>query len=635
MLGASVQQSLNRAIAKLRHAIAKRDAALAVQLLESTLAAGLNPRLAIEKSNDQERALLREWFELWDDALRGWWLRPGTQGESLSRQLLLPTESGFPLPLLIMNAWWLRESGSERVNHPGAPPSSATGKGKKKLIRQGQALGRFCLTCDASTPLDYGAVAKRLHPKLRPFFAHWFLSVYLLSPLTGLDENVNRNRRRAIQSFSAFHDEYAVETPFSPLHGTTAYRACYLAQKLQDDVAPFIGTLANRQLAPALARRGANFSEPPLAPSDRIGVYLSCWVDGHAVQRCIDPLLDQLRIRGVTAYFDGDPQAVLRSLPEHWRQGNVELVALGRCATSEEIIAAAERIRADQLDFLFYPEIGLTTATRSLSTLRLARVQAVGYGHPITSGSDAIDFFVGGQAVEPNSDTYREQLALLPGLGVSSTEPPTPSGPRRRPLTGDDIAVVNMSSFDKLNPTLVGAWNRILEAAGPDASLHLFPAIPEDRLAPLVARLGPLLSSGEAFVSGAVPRQQCIDLLNDADVYLDSFPFGGYNTVVEALVCGCPVVTLETEHAVGRFGAALLRALELPSFLIAQTVDEYCDAASRLVADAELRLEVRGQLSRQRVLETLARQTTSEHFSNAVQWMRQSGSAVDAITLAS
>jgi len=183
---------------------------------------------------------------------------------------------------------------------------------------------------------------------------------------------------------------------------------------------------------------------------------------------------------------------------------------------------------------------------------------------------------------------------------------------------------VNVSSFDKLNAQLLGAWDAVLAEAG-QAVLQLLPAVSPARVPALGAELSAHLKSGKAFLTAQVPRQACIDLLCEADLYLDSFPFGGFNTLIEALAAGCPVVTLEGKTACGRFGAAMLRILGLPDFLIARTPNEYVAAARRILTDDVLRADVRSMLGRERVLKLLCGSDVGEHFAAAVKWMLEQG----------
>jgi predicted O-linked N-acetylglucosamine transferase (SPINDLY family) len=90
-----------------------------------------------------------------------------------------------------------------------------------------------------------------------------------------------------------------------------------------------------------------------------------------------------------------------------------------------------------------------------------------------------------------------------------------------------------------------------------------------------------------------------LEVYNQMDIALDTFPYHGTRTTCEALWMSVPVVTLAGQAHVSRVGVSLLDAVGLPE-LIAQSPQEYVSIAARLAADlprlAELRRTVRGRM---------------------------------------
>ncbi|HRF58020.1 MAG TPA: hypothetical protein PLV58_11550, partial [Campylobacterales bacterium] len=72
--------------------------------------------------------------------------------------------------------------------------------------------------------------------------------------------------------------------------------------------------------------------------------------------------------------------------------------------------------------------------------------------------------------------------------------------------------------------------------------------------------------------------------LHSATICLDAYPFGGFNTIVDALHLGKPVVTWEGTKAYNRLASAVLRRLGLCE-LIATSKEEYVSIATRLLTD--------------------------------------------------
>ena len=157
------------------------------------------------------------------------------------------------------------------------------------------------------------------------------------------------------------------------------------------------------------------------------------WSSEHVIYRCMSPLLEGLRDRGVPLMRPFDEQSVLQPVALDWFDQTVD-VPNSSSFVLTHIGALCHALRQRNLDLVFYPEISPANLTYWLATQRFARVQATGYGFPVTTGMRSMDYFVGGADVELDSAGahYTEQLVLLPGLGVSTTEPPLPTAVRER-----------------------------------------------------------------------------------------------------------------------------------------------------------------------------------------------------------
>jgi predicted O-linked N-acetylglucosamine transferase (SPINDLY family) len=70
------------------------------------------------------------------------------------------------------------------------------------------------------------------------------------------------------------------------------------------------------------------------------------------------------------------------------------------------------------------------------------------------------------------------------------------------------------------------------------------------------------------------------------DIGLDTMPYNGHTTTLDALWMGVPIVTLVGQTIVGRAGLSQLTNLGLTE-LIAYTPDEFITIASRLASDPE------------------------------------------------
>jgi CRISPR-associated protein Csy1 len=266
--------------------------------------------------------------------------------------------------------------------------------------------------------------------------------------------------------------------------------------------------------------------------------------------------------------------------------------------------AMASAIATDALDVLIYPEIGMEPVIEKLAAMRLAPLQCVLWGHPVTTGLATMDVFFSAAALEPDhaQSHYREGLHLLPGLGTCYPSPPAPSALTRRELGLPEAAplVVCAQSPFKWNPGFTRAAAEILRQFT-DAKLVVFDSPLASRSRVFDDYLQHFFASAGIDVNARVvrlpqrSRADFLAVLAACDLALDTFGFSGGNTSLDALSVGLPVVTLPGDFMRGRQTMAMLRALRSPpcETLIAKDEADYVATAVRLLRAPELRAELR------------------------------------------
>ncbi len=280
----------------------------------------------------------------------------------------------------------------------------------------------------------------------------------------------------------------------------------------------------------------------------------------------------------------------------------------GDDATSRAIAATADLWRAGERSFaewrdiieadrphaLIQLEIGMNTLAVQLACLRLAPVQAMAWGHPITSGLSEMDYFLSSEAMEPPDGErhYTERLVRLPALSIHYTPYPAEGGALTRAALGlRDRATVYVccQSLFKYLPRHDHLLPRIA-AAVPDSQFLFIgdraqPAtiVFETRLRAAFSSAG-LDADRHVAIVPPVPFTAFPSLLATGDVYLDSLGWSGGNTTLEAVTCGLPVVTHPLGLMRGRHSAGILATMGLQD-RISMSLDAYVADAVRL-ADA-------------------------------------------------
>lgn len=274
-----------------------------------------------------------------------------------------------------------------------------------------------------------------------------------------------------------------------------------------------------------------------------------------------------------------------------------------------DVRGVAARLHADELDILVYPEIGMGAMTYLLATLRLAPVQCVGWGHPVTSGSEAIDYFVTCAAMEPSNATehYVERLVTLPGIGVDYALPEPVSLAQRTDFGLPEMGRLYFcpQSLFKIHPEMDELFADIVQA-DPQATLVLFQASSRS----VTEKLG--LRIQRCFVKrGIAPRGQLKFLprldpvnfrraLSLADVVLDTVRWSGGNTSLDALACGVPIVTWPGNLMRSRQTAAMLGLMQLDG-LVVDSAPAYIKTSIEVATNKDLNHQCRQLIAERRM----------------------------------
>jgi CRISPR-associated protein Csy1 len=258
-----------------------------------------------------------------------------------------------------------------------------------------------------------------------------------------------------------------------------------------------------------------------------------------------------------------------------------------------DVRATAELVRSHELDVLVYPEVGMSALTYVLAALRLAPVQCAAWGHPVTTGSDAIDAYLTCTAMEPPGAErhYTERLIGLPGIGVdyAMPQPPAAGSGSRWGLPERSRLYACPQSLFKIHPDMDALFAKIL-AADPEGVLLLFQAPVRALTERMAERLRRALAQqgvpprGQVKFLPRMPGAQFRQALAGADVVLDTLRWSGGSTSLDAFAAGVPVVACRGEFMRGRQAAAMLSLLGLDE-LVAGDVDEYVALALQAAAD--------------------------------------------------
>jgi predicted O-linked N-acetylglucosamine transferase (SPINDLY family) len=263
--------------------------------------------------------------------------------------------------------------------------------------------------------------------------------------------------------------------------------------------------------------------------------------------------------------------------------------------------AARQHVAALELDVLYYTDIGMDPLTYFLAFARLAPVQCVAWGHPVTSGIPTIDYFLSSALLEPDDGPahYTEELVRFAKINTYYHEPRIAGAVKNCSALGLSVSgnmYVCAQSLFKIHPgfdAVLGAilrgdrWGRVVLIEGPCAHWNA-----------LVARRFGRTIPAEAARIEFLPRMSQDEFLHlqaRATVLLDTWHFGGGSTSYEAFAFGTPIVTGAGRLLRDRITAACYRQMGITE-CIAESEEEYVRIALRLGNDAAWRKDVRGRI---------------------------------------
>lgn len=262
---------------------------------------------------------------------------------------------------------------------------------------------------------------------------------------------------------------------------------------------------------------------------------------------------------------------------------------------------SARAIAELELDILIYPDIGMDHLSYQLALHRLAPIQCLLPGHPVTSGLPAIDYFLSPDLCEPKGAQahYSETLARAPAClyRFAPTKPPDRLLTRAElGLPADRRIYYCPMTLFKLHPDFDALIAGILAA---DAqALVLLPHYRQTVLHQrLQARLKRSLGPDAARVAWLpwLDRQALMSAILAVDVLLDSYSFSGGTTSQMVLSLGQPLVTLPSPYLRGRVSSGFYLRVGMPD-LISHSPEAYINQAVRLGQDLDYRRQQQERL---------------------------------------
>ncbi|CAA7626360.1 tetratricopeptide repeat protein [Magnetospirillum sp. SS-4] len=380
---------------------------------------------------------------------------------------------------------------------------------------------------------------------------------------------------------------------FDPLNhnGRTNFQLAYHALDDRDLQAATARALLH--LAPSLGWRAP--SRPKSGGRIRLGIisrYLCEHTIGKLLVRMIETL-DRQRFDVVILHTRHHADSMAR---------RIDACAQAVTVLPENLESARGMVAAQELDILFYPDIGMDPFTYFLAYSRLAPVQVMSWGHPDTTGIPNMDHFLSSEAFEPDGAErhYTERLIKMRHLTFCYERPPHPdTRPVRADygLAEDDHLYVCAQTLFKFHPDFDHILADILRRDPKGRIILISGRHPtwNDALLQRFATVFPDHVDQVIFLP-PMSRQAYMGLLMLADANLDPIHFGGGNSSYEAFAMASPIVTWPGEFLRSRLTLGQYIAMGMTD-LVADSAGSYADLCLRLGNDPAFRAAMSARIA--------------------------------------
>ena len=282
-------------------------------------------------------------------------------------------------------------------------------------------------------------------------------------------------------------------------------------------------------------------------------------------------------------------------------------------------------IKENEFGFAYFPDIGMVLESIYLANMRIAPIQAAGYGHPASTYGAEIDYWIGGADVEIHEmaeDNYSERLVLIPGLGQHPVYPRYEIQGIKK--TRDDIIINCPWGVKKISYPLLTYLKEIVERSNRKVLFRFLVSgggiYRYNNFVPYKREVESILGKDNVEMYPEKPYQEYMTYLEEGDITLDSWPYGGYNSMVDSIYLRKPFVSFESDRFFSRAASQLLRQMGLQE-LISIHKEDYIDKALKLIHDDAYRNDLCERFKSIDLQSQLFFSGLDKNFKNAVDYL--------------
>jgi len=348
----------------------------------------------------------------------------------------------------------------------------------------------------------------------------------------------------------------------------------------------------------------------------RIG-YLSSFLNYHNYYQplyCFFTDFDEMHFE-VYVYNFGEPAPAL----ENGCRAKI------RDLRSADSADAIRQIRQDDIDILVDLNAFADIRTVELLCHRIAPVQIILGNVFHTTCIPTVDYLIAYESSISQSESkfYSETIVQLPDCCIPITLPKDDSTVSAPPYLGNGYFTFGcFSSAVKINKPVVELWAKVLHACPNSRFMFKGPSNIQKLFVSIMEKQG--IDLGRLIIGGQTGYHQYLESYTKVDLVLDTFPYNGCTTTMEALGMGVPVIALNGDRWISRVATTLLRSIGMDN-LVAENHEAYLNIACRFYRHPNLAGDLRGIL-RQKIIDSQSSAGKSPflfEMESVYQWMWQ------------
>ena len=260
---------------------------------------------------------------------------------------------------------------------------------------------------------------------------------------------------------------------------------------------------------------------------------------------------------------------------------------------------SSKLISKQDLDIIFYPDIGMSSQMYFLTFQKLARYQITSWGHPETTGNISIDYFLSSNLMETQDaqNNYSEKLVLSNFLPMYFYKPLL-----KKKLDKDSLNYENIYSCPQTLVKIHPEFDEIIEGIlKKDKKAKIYFLKDKDKILykKILKRFNKKIKIGldRIIFMEQLSEEEYINHCGKSSVLLDPLYFGAGVSFHESMFYGTPTVSRPTKYLKSRIVLGAYKQMKIKNPPIVSSNEEYIEKAVEIANNNKLILQMKENFS--------------------------------------